>query len=123
MEEKVTKQENLVHEDQSDIVTCQQCQEKELQQAKHELHKCRTANAAKDNEIKKKDKDRFILMCIVVGIGVLLGKEALDGINEWLESFNAVKGQIDHLSSANIPGPATVAVMGMGMASLRPRRK
>ena len=109
-------------EEKSPIV-CDKCQEKELQQVRHELQKCRSSNAAKENEIKKKDKDRFILMCIVVGIGVLLGKEALDGINEWLESFNAVKGQIDHLSSANIPGPATVAVMGMGMASLRPRRK
>ena len=111
-----------MQEDHSPIV-CQQCQEKELQQTRHELQKCRSANNTKENEIKKKDKKVFILMCIVVGIGAIFGKEALDGINEWLESFGAVKGQIESLSQGNVPGPATLALMGMGMASLRPRRR
>ena len=62
-------------------------------------------------------------MCIVVGIGAIFGKEALDGINEWLESFGAVKGHIEDLSSANVPGPATLAVLGMGIGCMRPRRK
>jgi len=111
-----------MQEDQSPIV-CQQCQEKELQQTRHELQKCRSANNTKENEIKKKDKKVFILMCIVVGIGAIFGKEALDGISEWLESFGAVKGHIEDLSSANVPGPATLAVLGIGIGCMRPRRK
>ena len=56
------------------------CQEKELQQLKNELHKCKTGSEAKNRRIKELDKKVFILMAICVGIGAILGKEALDAI-------------------------------------------
>ena len=99
-----------------------ECQEKELNQTRHELNKCKSANATKDKEIKKKEKTVFILMCIVVGIGAIFGKEAVDSISEWLESFNAVKGQVEGMTSV-VPGPATLGIAGMGFVCVRPRRR
>ena len=108
--------------DQNTPTVCEQCQEKELNQTRHELQKCKSANATKDKEIKKKEKTVFILMCIVVGIGAIFGKEAVDSITEWLESFNAVKGQGEGMVSV-VPGPATLGIAGMGFMCVRPRRK
>ena len=112
-----------MHEQKSSPIVCEQCQEKELQQTKHELHKCQSANAAKDKEIKKKDKDRFILTCIVVGIGVLLGKEALDSISEWLETIGNVKSGVENLTASIIPGPATLGMFALGGVTVRPRKR
>ena len=109
-------------EEKSPIV-CDKCQEKELQQVRHELHKCRSSNAAKENEIKKKDKKVFVLMCIVVGIGAIFGKEAMDTIGEWLESLDTVKSGIDNLTASIVPGPATLGLLGIGSVCLRPRKK
>ena len=61
-------------------------------------------------------------MCIVVAIGAIFGKEAVDSITEWLESINAVKGQVEDMVSV-VPGPATLGVAAMGVVALRPRRK
>ena len=108
--------------EQNPPTVCKQCQEKELSQTIHELNKCKSANATKDKEIKKKEKTVFILMCIVVGIGAIFGKEAVDSISEWLESFNAVKGQVEGIVSV-VPGPATLGMAGMGFVCVRPRRK
>ena len=109
--------------DQTSPIVCQQCQEKELQQTKNELSKCRNANAAKENEIKKKDKKVFILMCIIVGIGAIFGKETLDSISAWLESIGSVRSGIDDMTSGIVPGPGGLMVATMGLAALRPRRK
>ena len=103
-------------------IVCEQCQEKELNQTRHELNKCKSANAVKDKEIKKKEKTVFILMCIVVGIGAIFGKEAVDSISEWLESINTVKGQVKDMVSV-VPGPATLGMAGMGFVCVRPRRR
>ena len=108
--------------DQNTPIVCKQCQEKELNQTRHELNKCKSANATKDKEIKKKEKTVFILMCIVVGIGAIFGKEAVDSITEWLESFNAVKGQVEGMVSV-VPGPGALMVAGMGFMCVRPRRR
>ena len=108
--------------DQNSPIVCSQCQEKELNQTRHELQKCKSANAVKDKEIKKKEKTVFILMCIVVAIGAIFGKEAVDSITEWLESINAVKGQVEDMVSV-VPGPATLGIAAMGFVCMRPRRK
>ena len=71
---------------------------------------------------KKKEKTVFILMCIVVAIGAIFGKEAVDSISEWLESINTVKGQVKDMVSV-VPGPATLGVAALGVVALRPRRK
>ena len=108
--------------DQNTPTVCNQCQEKELSQTIHELNKCKSASATKDKEIKKKEKTVFILMCIVVGIGAIFGKEAIDSISEWLESINAVKDQVDGMVGV-VPGPATLGIAGMGFVCVRPRRR
>ena len=108
--------------DQNTPTVCNQCQEKELSQTIHELNKCKSASATKDKEIKKKEKTVFILMCIVVGIGAIFGKEAIDSISEWLESINVVKDQVDGMVGV-VPGPATLGIAGMGFVCLRPRRR
>jgi len=108
--------------DQNTPTVCNQCQEKELSQTIHELNKCKSASATKDKEIKKKEKTVFILMCIVVGIGAIFGKEAIDSISEWLESINVVKDQVDGMVGV-VPGPATLGIAGMGFVCVRPRRR
>ena len=111
-----------MHEQKSSTV-CEQCQDKELQKTKYELQKCQSANSAKDKELKKKDKKVFILMCVVVGIGAIFGKEALDSISEWLETIGNVKGGVDNLTADIIPGPGTLGLFAIGAGSFRPRRK
>ena len=116
-----TRRRNTMTEKNTPTV-CNQCQEKELSQTIHELNKCKSASATKDKEIKKKEKTVFILMCIVVGIGAIFGKEAIDSISEWLESINVVKDQVDGMVGV-VPGPATLGIAGMGFVCLRPRRR
>tara|TARA_R100001509_G_C4818889_1_gene199088 strand:- start:481 stop:819 length:339 start_codon:yes stop_codon:yes gene_type:complete len=112
-----------MHEQKSSPTVCEQCQEKELQQTKHELHKCQSANSAKDKELKKKDKKVFILMCIVVGIGAIFGKEALDSISEWLETIGSVKSGVENLTASIVPGPATLGMFALGGVTVRPRKR
>ena len=92
------------------------CQEKELQQLKNELHKCKTNGQVKDRKIQKLDKKVFILMCIVVGVGAIFGKEALDSIAEWLGTIGEIKGGVDNLTTARIiPAPGALALFPIAM--------
>ncbi len=91
------------------------CQEKELQQLKNELHKCKTNGQVKDKKIQKLDKKVFILTAICIGIGVLLGKEALDSIAEWLGTIGEIKGGVDNLTARIIPAPGALALFPIAM--------
>ena len=87
------------------------CQEKEIQQLKNDLHKCRTGSDAKNREIKKLDKKVFILMAICVGIGAILGKETLDTILDWLNTLGEIKTGVDNITQAQIaPSPGVLSV-------------
>lgn len=100
------------------------CQEKELQQLKHELHKCKTNSEAKNRTIKKLDKKVFILMAICVGIGAILGKETLDAIAEWIGTLNEIKGGVTDLTQASIiPAPGVLPVLAMPLLFGRSRRR
>ena len=100
------------------------CQEKELQQLKHELHKCKTNGEVKNQRIKKLDKKVFILMAICVAIGVILGKETLDSIVEWLETLNGIKSGVTDLTKASmIPSPGALALFGLAGLVARTRRR
>ena len=110
-------------ENQISPILCERCREKEVQQTQNELNKCRTAGAVKDKKIEKLDKKVFILMCIVVGIGAIFGKETLDSISEWLESIGSVTSGIDDMTSGIIPGPGGLLVAMAGLVTLRPRKK
>jgi cell division protein FtsB len=102
---------------------CDRCNKKDSDHLQHELNQCLRSNKAKDQQIKKLDKKVFILMCIVVGIGAVLGKESLDSLLAWLETINAVRTQVDDLTAANIPGPATAFLCVFSPIAVRPRRK
>ena len=93
--------------------TCPVCSDKELSKLKSELHECKQRGKAKDSKIKALDKKVFILMCIVVGIGAIWGKEALDAIGEWLDSAGRIKGGVDNLTGSIVPAPGTLAVFAL----------
>ena len=106
--------------------TCEQCRKKDSDHLQYELDQCQKLQKAKTQQIKKLDKKVFVLMCIVVGIGAVFGKEALDSVLAWLETLGAVKGQIDDMTSAAaiIPGPgALLILLSATPFSVRPRRK
>jgi len=99
------------------------CQEKELQQLKNELHKCKQGNESKNRQIKKLDKKVFILMIICVGIGAVLGKEALDAIAEWLGTIGEIKGGVDNLTGSIIPAPGALPLLAMPLLFGKSRRR
>ena len=101
------------------------CQEKELQQLKNELHKCKTSGEAKNRRIKELDKKVFILMAICVGIGAILGKETLDAIAEWIGTLNEIKGGVTDLTkqASIIPAPGVLPVLAMPLLFGRSRRR
>ena len=102
---------------------CERCKKQEADHLEYELNQCRKLNKSKDQQIKKLDKKIFIMMCIVVGIGAVLGKESLDSLLAWLETLNAVKTQVDGLTDANIPGPATLFLCAASPIAIRPRKR
>ena len=66
---------------------CPICQTKELAQVQHDLNECKKRGRDKDRQIKKLNKQVFILTMVAIGIGAIFGKEALDSITEWLSSI------------------------------------
>tara|TARA_R100000458_G_C8269577_1_gene244334 strand:- start:1044 stop:1379 length:336 start_codon:yes stop_codon:yes gene_type:complete len=103
---------------------CEQCKKKESDHLQHELNQCQKLQKLKDQQIKKLDKKVFILMCIVVGVGAVFGKESIDSLLEWLETINSVKGQIEDMTAANIPGPGVLLVCAAAIPFAgRPRKK
>ena len=73
--------------------------------------------------IEKLNKKVFILMCIVIGIGAVFGKETLDSLVAWLETVNSVKSQVDNLTAADVPGPGALLLLACAPLAIRPRRK
>tara|TARA_R100000664_G_scaffold9791_1_gene16277 strand:- start:11549 stop:11887 length:339 start_codon:yes stop_codon:yes gene_type:complete len=102
---------------------CEYCRKKESDHLQYELTQCQKANKSKDQKIQKLDKKVFILMCIVIGIGAVFGKETLDSLIAWLETLNSVKSQVDDLSASNIPGPGALLLLACMPLAIRPRRK
>jgi len=87
------------------------------------LHKCRQGSEAKNRKIQKLDKRVFILMAIVVGIGAIFGKEALDSIAEWLSTIGDIKGGVSDLTGSIIPAPGVLGVFAMPLLFGRSRRR
>ena len=103
--------------------SCEYCNKKEADHLQYELTQCQKANKAKDQKIQKLDKKVFILLCIVIGIGAVFGKETVDSLVAWLETMNSVKSQVDGLTAADIPGPGVLCVLACTPFMVRPRRK
>ena len=102
---------------------CPICQTKELTQPKHELNECKKRGQTKDRQIKKLNKQVFILTAIAVGIGAIFGKEALDSITEWLGSINSFKSSVKDLSGFIVPAPGTLGLMAIALVVCRPKRR
>tara|TARA_R100000995_G_scaffold32218_1_gene14477 strand:- start:244 stop:576 length:333 start_codon:yes stop_codon:yes gene_type:complete len=104
--------------------TCPNCQSREVQQLKNDLHKCKESQKSKDRKIKALDKKVFILMIIAVGIGAIFGKEALDAIVEWIDSITNFSSGTNHLISDGVitPAPGTLALFAIA-PFLGPSRK
>ena len=103
---------------------CEECRKKDSDQLQHELYKCQKQQKLKEQQIQKLNKKLFILMCIVVGIGAVLGKESIDSLLAWLETINSVRTQIDDMTTANIPGPGALLVCAAATPFAgRPRKK
>ena len=103
---------------------CSNCQSREVQQLKNDLHKCKESQKSKDKKIKALDKKVFILTAIAVAIGAIFGKEALDAIIEWIGSINEFNTGTGHLISdgAITPAPGTLALFAIA-PFLGPSRK
>ena len=107
------KQENL----------CSNCQSRETQQLKSDLHECKQRGKSKDAKIKKLDKKVFILTVITVGIGAIFGKEALDAIAEWLGTIGEIKGGVDNLTGVILPAPSALPLLAMPLLLGKSRRR
>ena len=93
---------------------CSNCQSKETQQLKSDLHECKQKNKSKDAKIKKLDKRVFILTAIAVGIGAIFGKEALDSIIEWMEKIGDFNSASNNMMTGGVhPAPGTLAVFAL----------
>tara|TARA_R100000008_G_scaffold85594_1_gene75945 strand:- start:592 stop:927 length:336 start_codon:yes stop_codon:yes gene_type:complete len=102
---------------------CENCREKELDRLKHDLKKCQDSQKAKDKKIKDLDKKVFVLTLIAIGIGAILGKEALDSFTEWLNSVSDFRSSVDRLTGFIVPAPGTMALFAMGFLITKPKRK
>jgi len=102
---------------------CEYCKKKEAEHLQYELSQCQKTNKIQNQKIQKLDKKVFILMCCVVAIGAVFGKETLDSLIEWLESLNSIKTQVDDLTAADIPGPGALLLLSCAPLATRPRRK
>ena len=102
---------------------CPICQTKELAQTRQELNECKKRGQTKDRQIKKLNKQVFILTAIAVGIGAIFGKEALDSITEWLGSIKSFKSSVQDLSGLIVPAPGTLGLMAIALVVFRPKRR
>ena len=103
---------------------CSFCREREVQQLKNDLHKCKDSQKFKDRKIKALDKKVFILTAIAIGMGAIFGKEALDNIVEWLDSIGSFKSGVNNLTSGGVyPAPSALAVFALYPILARPRRR
>ena len=92
-----------------------------------ELKKCKEKNKQKDKKIKELEKKILTLTVVACIIGTIVGKEAIEYTAQWIESLNTIKTTIDNISyvvpdtsidhpgyaSGVLPGPSTLAILGL----------
>ena len=99
---------------------CPICRNQELQQLRRDLSECRKRNQSKDKKIQRLDKRVFILTLVAISVGVVLGKETLDAIVDWLETPNGIRNGVDELI---FPAPSTLALFAFAFVPGRRRRR
>ena len=75
--------------------------------AKDELRKCEEKNKSRDKKIKTLEKKILTMTIAAVVGGTIVGKDVLDKIAEYIQSFNSIKDTANKLISAlpNEPPP------------------
>tara|TARA_R100001594_G_scaffold115502_1_gene150387 strand:- start:1366 stop:1707 length:342 start_codon:yes stop_codon:yes gene_type:complete len=96
---------------------CPVCHAKELQKVRNDLSECKKKNQANVRKIRVMEKKVFILTITTVAIGAIFGKEALDSVMSWIESYGNVKTAVDgiglrHPSPGALPLLATAFLFG-----------
>ena len=88
--------------DDYDEVTEELKKEKENRErgAKDELRKCEDTNKSRNKKIKGLEKKILTITIIAVVAGTVLGKEVLDKIASYLESFNSIKSAATKLTTS-----------------------
>ena len=67
--------------------------------AKDALHKCEEKNKTRDKKIKGLEKKILTMTIAAVGGGTIVGKDVLDKIAEYIQSFNSIKDTATKLIS------------------------
>tara|TARA_R110000824_G_scaffold76807_1_gene194566 strand:+ start:1890 stop:2609 length:720 start_codon:yes stop_codon:yes gene_type:complete len=88
--------------DDYDEITEELKKEKENRErgAKDDLRKCEDTNKSKNKKIKGLEKKILTMTIIAVVAGTVLGKEVLDKIASYLESFNSIKSAATKLTTS-----------------------
>ena len=88
--------------DDYDEITEELKKEKENRErgAKDDLRKCEDTNKSKNKKIKGLEKKILTITIIAVVAGTVLGKEVLDKIASYLESFNSIKSAATKLTTS-----------------------
>jgi len=96
------------------------------QNAQSKLKKCEDRGRAKDKKIKELEKKLLTLTIVAAIIGTIVGKEVVDNVVEYFETFDKVKSSITDLTindsiqeipfqtyTGVSPSPSTLAVLGL----------
>ena len=102
---------------------CHICQEKDLQKLRSDLSECKKRGQGKDRKIKALDKKVFILTAVVIAIGAIFGKEAIDAISEWIGSFNEIKSSVDDLIGLRHPSPGALPLFALAFVASGTRKR
>tara|TARA_R100001377_G_C3144239_1_gene93844 strand:- start:5 stop:724 length:720 start_codon:yes stop_codon:yes gene_type:complete len=88
--------------DDYDEITEELKKEKENRErgAKDELRKCEEINKSRNKNIKGLEKKILTMTIIAVVAGTVLGKEVLDKITSYIESFNSIKNAATKLTTS-----------------------
>ena len=89
---------------------CPVCHEKELKKLREDLTDCRKRNQANVRKIRAMEKKMFILTITTVAIGAIFGKEAVDSVVSWIESYNQVNNAINGVGFV-YPAPGALPLL------------
>lgn len=104
---------------------------------KSDLKKCQESNKKKTRELNELRKKLLIATIVIAVVGTIVGKETLDSVLEYFQTFDKVKQTIDGMGVNTIetdweipppvyygtsPSPSTLTLFALAMLPT-PRRK
>ena len=100
---------------------CENCRDRELNQLREDLQKCRKNTQTKDKQLKVLNKRIFICTIIGVAIAAIFGKEALDALTEWIGSIKGFRSSV--LESAAYPSPGALGLFAVAFITSGTRKR